>query len=459
MLDWLASVYPLLSAKVLRRGLRELRKTGATELPVPVIRENRPSVQAPALPGRCFSRSARPTCSAPGTSTGARWVSETDLRERAFTLGWNADAVEQVIDNGEGGSVISGALTSTGRGAGQTFSRPGLDVNEQDHLFEIWWSYERRGDELGIPGVYRTVWSGSATRPLKQELMPNAHGRYPFVARPRERTTRQLTESRGLTRPIATHQQEVKVQRDARSNYTQLTASPPYKVAMRRGAFDLIVAPMRRSRWSAWTTGSLPPCRRSCRRRASRWSAPPSWRSMVCRAHGPGPRSQPRGAHAAARCGQLSGPLARCVLAGAGRLPAVFSPAELQRVTGVDGANWACAPRTSAAGSTSLSPSTPATSTWVCAQEARRLWQVAQLRQQQPARPRPVDRSGGIGHRPVLARRTLRPAQNVTQREIDATKNAVTQMAAGIEPDMPVAGINAQLRSEVLQQTVKAARA
>lgn len=457
MLDWLASVYPLLSAKVLRRGLRELRKTGATELPVPVIRENRPSVQALRYLDDVFFPIGTADLQRARHIHRREWVSETDLRERAFTLGWNADAVEQVIDNGEGGSVISGALTSTGQGAGQTFSGPGLDVNEQDHLFEIWWSYERRGDELGIPGVYRTVWSGSATRPLKQELMPNAHGRYPFVARPRERTTRQLTESRGLTRPIATHQQEVKVQRDARSNYTQLTASPPYKVAMRRGAFDLIVAPNaeipveRMDDWEFATMPSQLPQTSIEMERTTKLEVDEYAGRM---APGLDPnRVALMQQHDVDNFLALWRDVFSLVLADCQQF---FSPAELQRVTGVDGAQLGMRPEDIRGGFDIF-----------ITIDARDLnMEYALKKLDGYGKLLSYDSNGQLdrgplievvasGIDPVLARRTLRPAQNVTQREIDATKNAVTQMAAGIEPDMPVAGINAQLRSEVLQQTVK----
>jgi hypothetical protein len=55
---------------------------------------------------------------------------------------------------------------------------------------------------------------------------------------------------------------------------------------------------------------------------------------------------------------------------------------------------------------------------------------------------------------PVLARRALRPQENATQKEIEATKNAITQMSIGMEADMPVSGINPQLRMQTLMQTV-----
>lgn len=457
MLDWLASVYPLLSAKVLRRALRELRRAGATELPVPVVRENRPSVQALRYLEDVFFPIGTADIQRARHIHRREWVSESDLRERAFVHGWNADAVEDIIEKGQGESVVSGTLTSTGVRSGQAFSGPGLDVNEQDNLFEIWWSYERRGDELGVPGIYRTVWSGAADRPLKQELMPNAHGRYPFVARPRERTTRQLTESRGLTRPIATHQQEVKVQRDARSNYTQLTASPPYKVAMQRGAFDLIVAPNAEipvQRMDDWD-----------------WAPPPSQLPQASiemerttklevdeyagrMAPGLDPnRVALMQQHDVDNFLALWRGVFSLVLADCQQF---FSPAELQRITGVEPALLEVRPEDIRGGfDIFITIDARDLNMEYALKKLDAYGKIIGYDSNGQLDRGPVIEVVAASIDPVLARRTLRPAQNVTQREIDSTKNAVAQMAAGIEPDMPVSGINPQLRAQTLQQTVR----
>jgi hypothetical protein len=71
-----------------------------------------------------------------------------------------------------------------------------------------------------------------------------------------------------------------------------------------------------------------------------------------------------------------------------------------------------------------------------------------------------IDRSPWLevvanGIDPVLARKSLRPQQNVTAKEVEAAKNALSQMATGIEPDMPVQGINAQLRMQTIMQSVQ----
>ena len=130
-----------------------------------------------------------------------------------------------------------------------------------------------------------------------------------------------------------------------------------------------------------------------------------------------------------------------------------FSPAELQRVTGVDGATLALRPEG----------------------HPRRLRHLHHHRRPRPQHGIRAQKLDGYGKLPATTATdsSTAAAGRVVATSIDRCwpphpapgaecdpardrrhQNAVTQMAAGIEPDMPVAGIT-QLRSEVLQQTVK----
>lgn len=454
---WLENVYPLVTPAALKRAVRELRKTGEAELPVPVLRANRPTVAALRYMEDVFFPVGTADLQASRSIHRREWVSETTLRERAFTLGWDAEAVETAIAKGRGVSMIAGLAQTSRPRTGDVLGGPGLAVNEEDKLFEVWWSYERRADELGVPGIYCTAWHGSAPVPFKSELRPNAHGLYPFCAMPRERTGRQITESRGLSRPIATHQNEIKVQRDARSNYTQLTASPPARVRMDRGAFDLVIGPNSQipvQREDDFSFVALPAQLPQASIEMERTTKAEVDEYVGRMTTGQDPnRVSGKQQRLGDRFLALWREVFSMVLADCQQF---YSEAELQRVVGDTGESLGLTPEDIRGGFDLFVEI-----------DARDLnLDFAMKKLEAYERVLRLDSSGSLDRGPyvewaalsidpILGRRSIRPQNNVTQREIDATKNALAQMAVGIEPDMPVEGVNASLRMKVMTDTLR----
>jgi hypothetical protein len=112
-------------------------------------------------------------------------------------------------------------------------------------LIEIWHVYRKELDErTGAVKVTRTVISYSITdKAAVHDIMPYAHGLYPFVELPRERNTRPLLESRGIPEIVQTAQEEIKVQRDFRVDRASISILPPLKTPAARGKFDLVLGP------------------------------------------------------------------------------------------------------------------------------------------------------------------------------------------------------------------------
>jgi len=244
-LQWLGAMFPGATKKALRAAARDLKKDGGAELPVPAIRNNRPGVCALKLFDDVFFPIGTINIQRSRSVDRREWVTEVELRERVHTLGWDAELVDEIIEKGKGLSLLSYPLRWRQWAAQSvTLAGPGRAVNERDNLFEIWWSYRREADELGVPGIVCTVWSCVSKEVyLKRTVAEYPDGEYPFVLRTRERLGRQTTDSRGLGVAIATHQTEVKVQRDARGAYVQMLASPPMKTKIRAGAYNLVLGP------------------------------------------------------------------------------------------------------------------------------------------------------------------------------------------------------------------------
>ena len=235
-LTLLGQAYPSAKPPARRRALRELRETGRTLLPTPYVRENRPQVVTHRLMDDLFVPLDTDDIQRARAIFRREWVSAVELRERVVSAGYDEVWVEEVIKKGAAQRMINEEQPKP--------SGTGTLINEHAHDFEVWTAFARQVDDMGIPGIYLTVFSG-AVRDMyaAHTLLDYAHGEYPFIVLRREVPARGLTESRGATVVAATHQYEIKVQRDARTNHTQLATNPPLLNRVRAGAMELAIRP------------------------------------------------------------------------------------------------------------------------------------------------------------------------------------------------------------------------
>ena len=451
---WLTRAYPGVTPAAVKSAVRTLRKEGSAELPVPVVRQNRPGVQTLNYMEDIFFPVGTADLQRARSIHRREWISEVELRERVVTQRWSQSWVDTVLDKGRGQSIGD----QTGRPVLDdiSLSRPGGAVNETDHLYEIWWSYERRADELGVPGIYLSIWNISATEECaKCELHDDPGGGYPFYCRPRERLGRQLTDSRGLTRPLATHQQEIKTQRDARANYTQLVASPPRKTLMQRGAFELILGPNAQipvQRMDDFELVQMPPfMNASVEMEATTRREFDEYAGRQTSEQEPNRIAMLQQAGVDSFFG-LWREVMSAVLRQARRF---YTPEELARVTGPGGESLALKPE-------------DIYGEWDVMIEIdtrdlnmefamKKMKAFGDLRSLDPAGILdlgPLVEWAAYSLDPVLGRRAIKPQTNVTQKEISDEKNNLAQMAVGVEPEMPEQGINAQLRLQTMQQHI-----
>jgi hypothetical protein len=457
-IGWLTQAFPSVARSLWRGILRDLRKNGAADLPLPKIRENRPTV--------CTLRFGRDVFFPLGTADIQRarrihrveWLNEEELRERVLTQGWSAEEVEEVIKRGRGQSIINGdgAMSAQLRSS-VSISGPGLAVDETQNLFEIVWSYERRTDEIGIAGIYSVVWNCSCKDSwLWAGLCDYDHGKYPFVVRPRERVGRQVTDSRGISRPLSTHQNEIKTQRDARSNNTQLIASPPMKRKIMAGAMDLILGPnsdVAVQKMDDFDLVAFPPLteasmemERTTRDEAFHYAG-------ILTKEGDPNRTflltqKEADNFNALWCGVFEQVLALC--------QQFYSPTELALITGGDDQPLGLGPDDIAG-------------RWNIAMEIdardlnmdfviKKLDTYNKLLSLDPQGV--IDRTqapvwGAQALFPGMSARLIQPMAKVTQRIIDEEQGAVAKMAIGMEPAMPLDGIDApQTRLQTMRDTI-----
>ncbi len=228
----MGEVIPALGSTV---KVRQFREKGIVEWDEPYIFSSKPVVRAlEAWEDIIFPIQ---TDSIQRASFVARreLLNEVELRERANLEGWDKEWLESAVKHkGE-------------------MKRIHLNVHRSDQflyeklrdLIEIWHVYRKELDErTGAVKVTRTVISYSITdKAAVHDIMPYAHGLYPFVELPRERNTRPLLESRGIPEIVQTAQEEIKVQRDFRVDRASISILPPLKTPAARGKFDLVLGP------------------------------------------------------------------------------------------------------------------------------------------------------------------------------------------------------------------------
>jgi hypothetical protein len=240
-LAMLRGAYPTVQAPKLRRALRDLQRSGTCRLPVVYVKESRPSV--------CALRYMEDVVFPADVDDIQRTtpheylrLSEVELRREAENEGWGEDFVDEVLAAGPGPSEA----WAYGRNLDFDPTFGGANgEREIDNLYEVILSHTRACDDYGIPGVYLTVWSAKVRNVYgKHELTDYPDGDFPYVLFRAERIGRGVYMSRGVPLVAGAAQHELKVQRDCRTDYTQITTIPPVKVRQRRGGLEMALGPM-----------------------------------------------------------------------------------------------------------------------------------------------------------------------------------------------------------------------
>ena len=100
------NAFPGVKDSVLKKGLREFRETGETKLPAPVVHENRPRFVAHRLNEDIFLDTNTTDLDRCRIIMRREWFSETELREKIVTEGFDPDFVEEVLSKTESTSGI-----------------------------------------------------------------------------------------------------------------------------------------------------------------------------------------------------------------------------------------------------------------------------------------------------------------------------------------------------------------
>lgn len=236
----LATVYAGVSEKVLKRAAKELRETGQTKIPAPVIHENRPRFVAHRLYDDVFVDANCTELDRARVIMRREWLSETELREKIVSEGLSESFVDKVLEKTEGASGVAEYDYRNPLNIGVKGSDGALE-----DLYEIFYAYQRVYDEdTNVPAIYCTAFSAHVNDDYgKHVMLEYGHNQMPFVLFSRERLSRSIFDSRGIPELVATNQYEGKLHKDLQNDQAQISVIPPLLVNARRGGLNLLVAP------------------------------------------------------------------------------------------------------------------------------------------------------------------------------------------------------------------------
>lgn len=259
---FLAGWLPGARADGLPRAVKDLRETGKARVAERYLRVNQPRWISYRLYEDIFLPIDDCDMERMPYVFVREWLTRTEVEGRALAEGWREGFEEGVlaavgqtlVPEVAGGRLrarIRGRDGLAGFGQGTSEGAGG----EAEERFEVWECYTRAADAGGVEGIWRTVIGAGPTslrdgaskgEPAygKHELLDYAHGELPFVLLQAEMMSRSLLDSRGVPALVGTHQTEVKMQRDTRGDHAMLSTLPPVKVHMRRGGLKLTVGPM-----------------------------------------------------------------------------------------------------------------------------------------------------------------------------------------------------------------------
>tara|TARA_B100000886_G_scaffold303110_1_gene233573 strand:- start:16170 stop:18299 length:2130 start_codon:yes stop_codon:yes gene_type:complete len=240
----MAQVFVGVKEKVLKKGLQEFRETGQTKLPTPSIHENRPRFVAHRLYEDVFVDANCTELDRARVIMRREWLSETELRDKIMTEGFSEEFVEAILEKSEGQSGVAEYDYRNPIQLGVHTLGKGVEGDFND-LYEIFYAYQRQYDEdTNVPAIYCTAFSSHVPELYgKHEILEYGHNQMPFVLFTRERLSRSIFDSRGISELVATNQYEAKVQRDLRNDASQIGVIPPLLVNARRGGLNLLVQP------------------------------------------------------------------------------------------------------------------------------------------------------------------------------------------------------------------------
>jgi hypothetical protein len=434
-----------------QEALQSLMRTGQFAYDKPYIKENRPCVTAyRTYQDIFFFRNTYDLQRLP-------WIVRRDVIPKSTVIDrsryerWDPKFTTEILERAGSTALLNLGMQTLFR------FRDRLYVDEMKELCEVYYAFYRGVDDKNRRQTLVSIFHPNFNLIGRQLPLPYAHGKFPFVLCQRERRSRSTLESRGIGDIAMTAQSEIKFQKDSRNDRTALCTIPPLQVPLGRGKQQYKLGP--RAQLGVMRPGELS------------WLAPPPIDQTTYQTETSirqdaysyfGKNMEGVDPNKALRKQQRLidnwlGEL-RMVHVQIYQLCEQYLPDEVWMNASGDQLAVPARDRQSIQRNLNL----------VLEYDAKDLNQENVLQKLNLIQQMLVatdaagviDRAGLTMYAaraldPALARQLIQPQAAVSQQEINDEQSQLSKIADGIEPPMYTSGQNAQLRLQVIQQTIQ----
>ena len=220
LVDLIQQSFPDLSTKRAKRSIKELRKTGVAEIPLPRETVDCPVVYACAPDGEVMFP---PYISDPQRAPYMFWrtfLTAQELEKKVTNEGWDRKWVDNAIETlrGKDSMYLDGEKVKT---------QTRLPITDDNDLVMVVYAYQRLIDEEdGSEGIYCTVFHPQTDGYAKHELL-NGYDDYPFVVTRLANDQKRMYEVQTFSDILRGPQMQIKTERDSRIDRASLATLPP----------------------------------------------------------------------------------------------------------------------------------------------------------------------------------------------------------------------------------------
>jgi hypothetical protein len=220
LLNLIQDSFPDLSTKRAKKAIKDLRKMGVAEIPLPRQTVDCPVVYACAPDGEVMFPSY---ISDPQRAPYMFWrtfLTAQELEKKVTNEGWDRDWVDNAIETlrGKDSMYLDGEKVKT---------QTRLPITDDNDLVMVVYAYQRLIDEEdGSEGIYCTVFHPQTEEFAKHELL-NGYDDYPFVVTRLANDQKRMYEVQTFSDILRGPQMQIKTERDSRIDRASLATLPP----------------------------------------------------------------------------------------------------------------------------------------------------------------------------------------------------------------------------------------